>query len=93
MSLPEVLLWQRLRGRGFRRQHPLGAFILDFYCARASLAIEVDGLQHDSTTEEDGRRDARLQGLGIRTLRVPASDVLRDPDAAAEHILGQLDED
>jgi ATP-dependent DNA helicase RecQ len=93
MSLPEVLLWQRLRGRGFRRQHPVGPFILDFYCARASLAVEVDGLQHDSTTEQDARRDTQLQELGIRTLRIPASDVLRDPDAAAEHILGRLEAD
>jgi very-short-patch-repair endonuclease len=92
MSLPEVLLWQRIRGRGFRRQHPIGPFILDFYCSRIRLAIEVDGLQHDARTDQDARRDTRLQQFGIRTLRIPASDVLRDPDAAAEHILGQLDE-
>ena len=93
MSLPEVLLWQRLRGRGFRRQHPLGPFILDFFCSRARLAIEVDGLQHDAVTDQDAARDAHLLGLGIRTLRIPASDVLRDPDEVAERILRQVDTD
>ncbi|MEJ1968138.1 MAG: DUF559 domain-containing protein [Rhizomicrobium sp.] len=48
MTLPEILLWQQLRGRklrglSFRRQHPVGPYILDFFCASAALAIEVDG--------------------------------------------------
>ncbi|MEH6699249.1 MAG: DUF559 domain-containing protein [Brevundimonas sp.] len=93
MSLPEVLLWQRLRGRGFRRQHPVGPFILDFFCSSTRLAIEVDGLHHEARADQDARRDAHLLGLGIQTLRIPASEVLRDPDGAAERILGQLDED
>ena len=88
MSLPEVLLWQRLRGRGFLRQHPVGPFILDFFCSSACLAIEVDGVQHEARADQDARRDAHLLGLGIQTLRISASEVLRDPDAAAERILG-----
>ena len=47
MSLPEVLIWTRIRGCGFRRQHPLGPFILDFYRARDRLCIEIDGRQHE----------------------------------------------
>jgi very-short-patch-repair endonuclease len=51
MSEPEVMLWSRLRSRGedhptFRRQHPFGSIILDFYCPAARLAIEVDGATH-----------------------------------------------
>jgi len=46
MSLPEILIWQRIRGGEFRRQHALGPFILDFYRARDRLCIEIDG-QHD----------------------------------------------
>jgi very-short-patch-repair endonuclease len=51
MTLPEVLLWNglrggRLEGLRFRRQHPFGPYILDFYCEQAKLAVEVDGMAH-----------------------------------------------
>ncbi|HLY47429.1 MAG TPA: endonuclease domain-containing protein [Stellaceae bacterium] len=85
MSLPEVVLWQLLRkGRltrlRFRRQHPIGPYILDFYCPSARLAIEVDGFAHDTAMQvrHDERRDAFLAEHGITVLRVTASDVLRD---------------
>ena len=85
MSLPEVVLWQALR-RGqlgrlrFRRQHPIGPYILDFYCAAAHLAIEVDGWAHDTEAQahRDERRQAWLQQRGITVLRIRAADVLRD---------------
>jgi very-short-patch-repair endonuclease len=51
MSLPETVLWRELRKRPdgfkFRRQHPAGVYVVDFYCAAAKLAIEVDGRTHD----------------------------------------------
>ncbi len=85
MTLPEVVLWQALRksrlaGLRFRRQHPIGPYILDFYCPAAGLAIEVDGFAHDAAAQvrHDARRDAFLAGRGIRVLRIAASDVLRD---------------
>jgi len=51
MTLPEVVLWQHLRGRHFsgprfRRQHPAGPYVLDFYCPAAKLAVEIDGYVH-----------------------------------------------
>ncbi len=83
LSLPEVLLWEALRGSGveglrFRRQHPLGPYILDFYCPAQKLAIEVDGAVHDTLDQatHDERRDRWLSRQGIRVLRVPAADVL-----------------
>ena len=85
MSLPEVLIWRRIRGHGFRRQHACGAYILDFYRARDQLCIEIDGQQHDLTY--DARRDAWLAEKGVRTLRIPATAALNDPDAVAEYIL------
>jgi len=85
MSLPEVLIWQRIRGHGFRRQHALGPFILDFYRARDRLCIEIDGQQHDLAY--DARRDVWLADRSIRTVRIAAALVLDDPDAVAEHIL------
>jgi len=83
MSPPEVLLWQYLRGGQlaglrFRRQHPTGAYILDFYCAELQLAVEVDGKAHDflSRALTDERRDAWLNSQGVRVVRFLASDVL-----------------
>ncbi len=85
MSLPEIVLWQALRkeqlaGLRFRRQHPIGPFVVDFYCPAARLAIEVDGLTHDSiaNAHRDERREAWLAQQGVRVLRVRASDVLKD---------------
>lgn len=62
MSLPEVLLWRILRQRQtgfrFRRQHPIGTWVLDFYCPEAKLGIEIDGISHDmgDGPERDARR-------------------------------------
>jgi very-short-patch-repair endonuclease len=88
LSLPEKLLWVRLRAGPvrFRRQHPLGPYILDFYCPAAKLAIEVDGEAHDmgDRPQRDEVRTAWLEGQGIKMMRVPARDVLADPDAVAD---------
>jgi len=85
MTLPEVLLWEKLRGGRlgglrFRRQHPTGPYILDFYCPAARLAVEVDGTVHESAqqTEHDARRDRWRSDTGIRVLRIPATDILND---------------
>jgi very-short-patch-repair endonuclease len=93
MSLPEVLLWQRLKGSpqgiSFRKQHPIGPYRADFYCAAARLVIEVDGIAHDMG-DRPARDDARTKALqmkGCDVLRIPAADVLRDPDAVAASIV------
>ena len=85
MTLPEVVLWQALRGGRlselrFRRQHPVGPYILDFFCPSARLAIEVDGLAHDTVGQlrRDQVRQAWLAERDITVLRVAATDVLRD---------------
>ncbi len=94
MSLPEVLLWGGLRRLAledlrFRRQHPLGPYILDFYCAEAKLVVEVDGEAHNmgDQPERDARRDAWFERRGLRVLRLPAKTVLRDMDSALLTIL------
>ncbi|HVV92945.1 MAG TPA: endonuclease domain-containing protein [Hyphomicrobiales bacterium] len=85
MTLPEVVLWQMLRRGGlaklhFRRQHPVGPYVLDFYCAAVRLAVEVDGEFHgtDEGTSRDRHRDEFLAAQGIRVFRVTARDVLDD---------------
>jgi very-short-patch-repair endonuclease len=94
MSLPEVLLWQGLRqsraqGVAFRRQHPIGPYVLDFYCARARLCVEVDGASHGfgGQPAQDARRDRFFFEMGIETVRVAASDVLEDPYAVAVRLI------
>ena len=87
MSQPEALLWRHLRARPdalqFRRQHPCGPFVFDFYCRAASLAIEVDSFAHDcgDKPEKDRRRDAWAKDQGIETLRIAAKDVKENLEA------------
>ncbi len=93
MTLPETLLWNLLRknpdGVHVRRQHALGDYILDFYCAAAMVCIEVDGLVHDmgSKPQQDAKRDAWLLAQGIETLRIPARDVLKSAEDVADGLV------
>ncbi len=93
MSLPERLLWQALRGRPgslkFRRQHPLGRYVLDFYCPAARLVVEVDGQSHGMgrRPEQDAVRDRWLTEQGLRVVRFDATDVLRDLEAVVSAIV------
>lgn len=84
LTQPEQMLWSLLRrnrtGRHFRRQHPLGPYILDFYCASARLCVELDGPVHGERVDHhDARRDAWLAARGIRTLRFPVEAVALHP--------------
>jgi very-short-patch-repair endonuclease len=91
--LPEGLLWRELRRKPsdikFRRQHPLGGYVLDFYCAQAKVAIEIDGSAHDmgKQPEHDAKRDAFVREQGIEVLRIPAADVLASPSDVADSII------
>ncbi|WP_309661582.1 endonuclease domain-containing protein [Sphingomonas sp.] len=84
MTLPEGLLWQELRrrpdGLKYRRQHPIGRCIVDFYCPDAKLVIEIDGMSHDmgDRPDRDRRRDIWLEGQGLSVLRFGAADVMKD---------------
>jgi len=84
----EAALWALLRGRRFggtkfRRQHPCGPFILDFFCMRQKLAIELDGGQHFEAAGQayDARRDAYLAARGIRVLRFGADLIFRERES------------
>jgi very-short-patch-repair endonuclease len=69
MTPAEKLLWQELRanklGIHFRRQQVIAGFIVDFYCQKSALVVEVDGDIHDLQQEEDERRERVLSGLGM----------------------------
>ncbi len=93
MTLPEVLLWRLLRGKPmgvkFRKQHPVGEFALDFYCAEKRLGIEIDGIAHDmgENPARDTVREAILKNMDIEIIRIPAADVLRDVEGTADAIV------
>jgi very-short-patch-repair endonuclease len=93
MTLPEGLLWRELRKRPegfkFRRQHPAGIYVLDFYCAKVRLAIEVDGRVHDSAiaARADSRRSHFLRSQGVATTRIPATAILDDIEAVVSRLV------
>ena len=92
----EDALWDRLRskrlgGLKFRRQHPVGQFILDFYCAERGLAIEVDGAIQDVRAEQDRARQEYLEQRGIRFRRCTNDEVLGNIDQLLSIILSTLD--
>ena len=93
MSLPEVLLWQRLKGSPmgatFRKQHPIDPYVVDFYCAASTLIIEVDGEGHDrgERPKYDEARDDFLKAKGYQLVRISAREVLADADAVAEGVI------
>ncbi len=91
----ESLLWsalrnRRLASRKFRRQHPVGRFVLDFYCHEERLAVEVDGPVHETQRQADAERQQILESMGIRFLRLPAAVVGGDLPAALAAIEGAL---
>ncbi|MGH9441822.1 MAG: endonuclease domain-containing protein [Thermoanaerobaculia bacterium] len=82
-TVTEDLLWQQLRDSRlsclkFRRQHRVGRFIADFYCASRCLVVEVDGGVHERRKEQDRARDEYLAERGLRVVRVSAERVLSD---------------
>jgi very-short-patch-repair endonuclease len=94
MTPPEARLWQvpkgrQLAGLKFRRQHPIGPYVLDFYCPEAKLAVEVDGLGHFDPEQSvrDRQRDDRLQRQGLAVLWIAAEDVRTNLDGVAGQIL------
>jgi len=88
---------RRLSGLKFRRQHPVGKYVVDFYCSQAHLAVELDGSVHAQPAQarRDAAKDAHLRRLGINVLRLPNGMVTEQPDfflrkvreAAAESLL------
>ena len=93
MTTAERLLWSRLRrrfqGLRFRRQVPVGPFVVDFACLSARLVVEVDGGQHLESAS-DAARDRWLAENGLRVLRFWNHEVLRHPDEVLERIAEEV---
>ena len=101
MTDAERCLWARLRLKHlsymFCRQKPIGDYIVDFYCPKARLVVEVDGGQHftEDTASNDRIRDEYMRSLGLTVIRFSNSEVLRNTDGVTEAIyvlLGKMRE-
>ncbi len=98
-TLSEILLWKHLkdkqvRGYSFRRQRPIGNYIVDFFCPDLMLALEIDGMSHDGKRKDiyDKERQKRLEGLGIKFLRFNDRDVKKNTREILITIEGWIDE-
>ena len=82
MTPAEKILWQELRGNKlgvhFRRQQVIAGFVVDFYCHKAGLVIELDGSVHDGQKEEDAEREKALSEMGLRIVRFRNEVVVKD---------------
>jgi len=96
LTAAEGLLWQRLRNRqlntNFRRQRPIGPFIVDFYRAEARLVVEIDGDVHleASRADRDQARTEWLEAQGYRVMRFRNDEVMQDLDGVLEMIAAAL---
>lgn len=87
----EQILWSSLRSRKlcglkFKRQHPIGPCIADFYCAQHGLVVELDGSIHRQQVEYDAERTAYLTSCGLQVIRVQNEEVEND----LERVLGKI---
>lgn len=90
MTWPEKLIWSRLKnkllcGLKFRKQHPVGPFIVDFFCASLSLVVEIDGMSH-TDLDADAARQKYLEDLGMTVIRYTNDDVIGDLDSVIEDL-------
>jgi very-short-patch-repair endonuclease len=82
-TLSEILFWNVVKnnqfdGLDFNRQKVIGNYIVDFYCARLGLVIEIDGWTHDNKQEYDSKRDNYLRSLGLYVLHIYDEDIKQD---------------
>ena len=91
MTLAEVLLWNELKrkqmlGYDFHRQKPIDAYVVDFFCPRLSLAIEIDGASHDGRESDDRKRQMEIERYGISFLRFSDREVKQNLGGVLECI-------
>jgi very-short-patch-repair endonuclease len=88
MTGVELMVWDQLRRRQiarykFRRQAPIGRYVVDFVCLSERLIVEIDGPTHDFTVDADRKRELWLRSQGYRFVNFTADEVLQDPESIA----------
>jgi very-short-patch-repair endonuclease len=96
LTMTESKLWQRLRnnslsGYKFRRQTPMGSYILDFCCFSTKLIIEIDGASHDERLEYDEQRTKWLNEQGFKVIRFTNQAILQNLEGVLETILTECE--
>ena len=99
MPKAELVLWTKLRSKGFdgykfRRQYSVGKYVVDFFCPKLKLAVEVDGDSHFSEESERGDRERQnfIESFGISFLRFTNNDIYENLDGVLERIEGSIEE-
>lgn len=95
-TLSEVLLWEKLKGRQlfgfkFRRQTPIGKYIVDFYCKELKLAIEIDGFSHDFKIGYDMKREKELLQLGVNMVHFSDLEIKKDIHNVIQRVVEKID--
>ncbi|MBT6129892.1 MAG: endonuclease domain-containing protein [Candidatus Marinimicrobia bacterium] len=96
-TLAEVLLWnelkqKRMRGYQFYRQKPILDYIVDFYCSKLDLVIEIDGISHFGKEIEDKEWQTNIENLGIELLRIPDNEVKGNMDGVYQVIVEWIED-
>jgi very-short-patch-repair endonuclease len=93
LTPPEAILWRvlqrsALQGRKFRRQHGIGPYIVDFYCAGEKLIVELDGASHegDRVAQRDQARDSFMEARGVTVLRIENRHVIENLEGVLQYI-------
>ncbi len=95
MTKEEMVLWQKLKGKQicnsrFRRQHPIGPYIVDFYCHAAKLVIELDGKIHLNSKESDKKRTDELKSFKLEVIRFSNNEVETNIDEVIKQITSKV---
>ena len=91
MTLAEILFWQQIKnkqllGYDFHRQKPIGEYVVDFYCPKLKLVIEIDGDSHEGREEADKIRQEQIETLGLTIIRFQDSDIKNNIEGVLEQI-------
>ena len=96
-TLSEVLLWNALKGKQikgyqFMRQKPIDEYIVDFFCSKLKLIIEIDGISHNEKSERDQIRQRKLESIGLSIIRFYEWDIRKDIRAVVQGIENWMEE-
>lgn len=91
MTVAEIMLWQRLKGKqmrgyDFHRQKPIDHYVVDFFCPRLKLVLEIDGISHEGKLEQDEKRQKDLEEYDLTFLRFDDLEVKRNLDGVVAAI-------
>jgi very-short-patch-repair endonuclease len=97
MTLNEILLWEQLKGKkilgyDFHRQKPIDNYVVDFFCPKLKLAVEIDGESHTDNQEKDEKRQKKIESYGITFLRFSSLDIMTNLEGVCESIKGWIEE-